>query len=134
MHVTNQTKQVLVFGKTMISPQASGELPPEFEDHDTVDLLIRLRKITPSVSYDTAPTPVEQMFVKPAPEVETADPVVFEADDALPIGFDEWHANKCYAWIKKQTNVVLLSKMAAIEDRPKVQAKLEARIAELQGD
>ena len=134
MHVTNQTKQVLVFGKTMIPPQASGKLPPEFEDHDTVDLLIRLRKITPSVSYDTAPTPVEQMFVKPAPEVETADPVVFEADDQIPPDWDEAHGTKRNHWIRKQTNVSLLSKMAAIEDRPKTRERLEARVAELQGD
>ena len=134
MYVTNQTNQILVFGRTTIFPQATGLLPSEFDEHETVDLLIRLRKLSPASPVTPVRlSPVQEMFTPPTKPADPT-PVVFEEDDEIPVGWDEIHANKAYAWIKKQDNVVLLSKMAAIEDRPKVQAKLELRVAELQGE
>ena len=144
MQVQNNTQQVLVFGKTIIQPHHSAALPAEFDDHPTVDLLIRLRKLTPSIpepanlSVKGAPPYRDPAPAEPegfTPPTAPADPVsiLFAADDtSIPAGWDEMHGNKCRAWIKKQDDVVLLGKMYAIEDRPKIRSVIQARIDTLE--
>jgi hypothetical protein len=130
MQVHNNTTQVLVFGKTLIKPQQSGNLSADFDDHPTIDLLLRMRKITARRPVDPEPSIVDFLQAKNEDEPET---LTFKADDtSIPAGWDEMHGNKCRAWIKRQTDLSLLGKMAAIEDRPKIRAAIQVQIDTLE--
>jgi len=152
MQIQNNTPHILVFGKAVIEPSRTGTLPPEFDGHPSVDLLIRLKKIRPLKPFTEA-LPVQAtnyQSVKPTsrpappPSVHTSDldpsndgPEVlsFDSNDIdIPIGWDEFHGNKCRAWIKKCDDIVLLGKMHAIELRPKIRVALQARIDTLMED
>ena len=128
MHITNQTKQILVFGTCRIAPSESGELTPEFDDHPVVDLILRTKRIGPVGSSHPKGHPKgDEVLEAPTPVIE------FESDDTIPPAWDEWHGVKANGWIGRQTNIELLAKMVAIEPRPKVRERLEKRIEMLEG-
>jgi len=134
MQIQNNTPFVLVFGKAAIEPSSVGTLPPEFEQHPEVDLLLRLRKIKPHGGTPPKPQPASTVHTSDLdPSNDGPEALTFDSDEVdIPIGWDEFHGNKARAWIKKCDDVVLLSKMHAIEDRPKIRVALQARIQELE--
>lgn len=132
MQVLNNTEMILVFGKTIIKPQQSGDLPSEFDEHSTVDLLVRLHKITPrGFTPPTAPAVPSSLPFDDETETVT-ETVEFTPSDGIPPGWDELHGNKKKAWVKRQDDVVLLGKMLMLEGGDKIRDAIQARIDTLE--
>lgn len=110
--VRNNTKFIFVPGDNpAIPPGATGKAPQPLTETEFFKALHRKGDV--SFAGDA---PVARM----------------EAPSGVPVTWSTMHVNACFAWVRRCSDVGVLTEISEHEQREKVLAALEARVAELE--
>jgi len=138
MRVQNCTQKIQVFGPVVIEPNSVDTLPTEYEESPNVKSMLELGMLRamglpkPQPEHvggyrEPAPTP-------PVSAIEEIQERAQEPQDKfqVPAGWEDFHTNKKYAWIKKCGSIPLLRLIKLADKDDKIHTKCDARIETLE--
>lgn len=138
MQVANTSKFVQTIGDTTIEPRTSAHVDDRYDSPTLRALaergLVMIAGDAPKPRTPVVNFQVEHEVEAPKPpavlpsELSTLD----EPDDGIPDGWNDIHANKRKAWIRKCGDIATLSKLKLIEESDKIMGAIDARIAQLE--